>query len=415
LAAPERRIAAVALGLAALLSARQVVAAETRILTLAEAGPEMLGGEYFLVLDPAFVYEADRFAVELAAPLRFRMNATGVREHGLLRREDWDERADAGRALRRVELTLGERVFTLRLGALSHRTVGHGTLVNGYGSSLDPDRLPLGGVVRLVLGGLAVETLVSNLLGPGLFGVSVSLEPLSLGSDVNDRVHLGAAFFWDPPAPRGPDAPSAAFFASSFDVAVVRTKSLKLAPYADLNGRRGGIGIHAGVLADVLLDPVEVSLKAEWRRTDGSYQPEYFDLAYSLEREVGRVGEPEGKADDAFSPSHGWRAEMRAAFPGLAATASVSRRASGMHDASCVMNLDVAGVELAALAAARDFSFHADPRLVLTLVEARWRVHPYIYVWGLAGRLYRVQPAEEGRALVGINQLGAGVGVALAP
>jgi hypothetical protein len=406
-------MAIVGVALAASGSAR---ADAPRALALFEVGPETFDGEAFALLSPGVRVEYEALAVELAAPLRLRLNASRARNLGLLRAQDWDSRADLGRVVREVGLVAYERALDLRLGALAHRDLGHGTIVSDFGNALDPDRLPIGFAGRVAAGAFVVEALASDVLDPGVLGAMVRVEPLSLfRAEPEDRLHATAALFSDWTAPRG-DAPRALVYGLGIDAIAWRGEHLKLAPYLDLNGRGGGFGLHLGVLADLSVSSVELSLKAEWRRAVLPYQPEYFDLAYPIERSALRTVSTEsgtvalGKAALASGAGSGWRAEMRARSADLSAAAALSRRVTGEYDASLVGAVELDSLEVAAFAAARAFAFGHNPQRFFAQLEARYRFSPFLHAWLAAGRVYRLHDGGAEPA----TQIGAGVGGAIA-
>jgi hypothetical protein len=376
-----------------------------------EAGPEWLDGAGFGSIEPGFAFSSDALEVQLGLPMRLRLNGPLAARDGLVRGEDWDSFSDAGRVLRRFELALAERTVTLRMGPLAHQFVGHGTLVNGLASSLDPDSVPVGARGRVVLGAVAAEALASDLASPGVVGGALVLEPLSLWGEVNDRVHFGASLFADPSAPRAAGAPPAVLYGVGLDLGLVRNRWVRLSPYFDANGRGEGFGLHAGLLADLSLGPVDLSLKGEWRRARAPYSPEYFDVAYSLERSdlSARAEAPLAKADAGRGTSNSGRGELRLVAGPLSAAASFSGRGAGLWDVSLVIEASAGELEVAAFLAARAFSLQRDPERVLASAQARYRLSPYLYAWADASRLFR---ALERRPIL---QAAAGMGFAFQP
>jgi len=389
-----------------------------------EAGPEYFGGEYYAALVPAFTLESEPVSLELDVPFRLRLNPALSRGRGVYRTEDWDGLSDAGRVLRRLEVRLGNRTFVGRLGALAHETMGHGTIVSDYGNALLPDAQPVGLSARLAAGPVVAQVVGGNVLGLDLTAASVGLEPLSLWGAPNDRMHLAlsAAVDWDPQAVT---TRRAAVFGASLDATVLRRKEARLAPYADFNTTaRGGHGLHLGLLADFqIASAVELSLRGEYRHTRGPYQPEYFDLAYPLERASSLV-EPEAlaagaslaKADVPFRTDDTWRAELRLRVGPVSFAADVRSRGRDpftralVHDASGVLEVEAGPVSASAFVAARQFDWGHNPGRVLALGEVRYRILPNLHVWTVGGRSYRLEGAGGATELW---QLGGGLGGAL--
>ena len=397
---------------------RSAPAAATEGVLSLEVGPEYYGGEYFADIVPAFSLDAKFLSFEIDAPFRLRLNSALSNTRGFWLREDYDALSAAGRVLRRVDVTLGERTFVGHLGALSHQTLGRGTIVDDFGNSLMPDSQPVGLTARLAVGPVAVEALGANLLGLDVTALSVAIEPLSLWGAPNDRMHvaLSAAVDWDAQAQV---AQRLAVFGASGDAALVRTEPVKLAPYVDFNSTsRGGHGLHVGVLVDLKVDWLELSLRAEYRHTRGPYQPEYFDLAYPLERANALV-EPVSldvaslaKADIPYGTNDSWRAEVRARIGPLSLSVNVDDRGrdpftgARVTDASAVAQVETDKLSVAAFAAARQFDWGHNPGRVLAFAEVRYRITPYLHAWTIGGRQYRL----DGDGPREIWQVGGGLG-----
>ncbi|MFN7133832.1 MAG: hypothetical protein ACK4N5_17285, partial [Myxococcales bacterium] len=170
--------------------------------------------------------------------------------------------------------------------------------------------------------------------------------------------------------------------------------------------RGRGQGLHAGLLADLTLAGVEVGLRAEWRRLWGPYQPEYFDVAYEIER-TDLLGAPKAAFD--FGVGNAFRGEARVRYRSLAVALAASSRGSGVHDASALVGADVGELSVALFAAARAFGGGRGPDKVLARGEVRYRLNEYLHLWFEGGRIYRLL---EGAA-VPLTRVGAGVGGAL--
>jgi hypothetical protein len=380
-----------------------------------EAGPEYLDGQAYASVEPGLQYESEALRLSLAVPLRLRLNSSLTSRDGLLRTEDWDDLSDAGRVLRRFELQLAQRAFTLHLGALAHATIGHGTIVNGLASSLDPDSLPLGAQARVVVGALAVDLLGSDLFAPGVVGASATLEPLSLWGEVNDRLHLSLSLIADPSAPQPSGFPRATVYGAGLDLAVLRTREVRIAPYFDANGRGKGFGLHAGVLADLSLGPAELGLKAEWRRTSGSYLPDYFDIAYSIERLSYLTSDPRPKAGVDGGTFNSWRGEMRLVAGPVTVAAALAGREQERWDGSLVLSTAIGPLDLAAFAALRSFTWGNAPDRLYLLAEGRYRLGSYLYLWAMGGQLERLEGSSGGEAAEPSLQAAMGIGIAAAP
>ncbi|MBR2979534.1 MAG: hypothetical protein IKC51_06340 [Myxococcaceae bacterium] len=380
-----------------------------------DLGVEQQKTSWLFLVEPGLSIQTRPFALRLAAPLRFDMED---RFH--LWSRDWDALSDAGRVLRELSLRVHDGAFRLFLGNLTHTTFGHGTLVQGFIASLDPDAMPLGANARLQLGPVALEAMVSDVFGPEIFGGNLSLEPVSLFGPTYDRLHLTGTFVADPTAPgdaredgtRG-DSSWVILYGVGLDWAVVRTERWQIAPYFDANFNGRGYGFHAGLLADVVFRPLKLSLRAEWRWAQAPYAPDYFDLAYAIERRdfwaAGELPISQAEAVAAIDWAHSGKVELRAESGPLSATAVLAAMGQDLFNASVVVNAVAGDFELSVFGALRHFEFGHNPDRALGLAEARYRFLDYFYTWLSAGQLYRLD--ESGRASA-LFTWSTGVGVA---
>lgn len=374
-----------------------------------EAGPVWFEDGYVLV-EPGLAWESEALALELTAPLLLRVIDFGGGDRGPLRRADWDERSDYGRFLRRFSLTLADGAVVLRAGALSWERIGHGTLFSGYSNTLNPDRHPAGAALTLAAGPVTAQAIWSDLLASRAGGGALVFEPLSLIGDApNDRVHLIVQGGLDLGAP---GTQALALWGLGIDAAVVRSTLLRLSPYVDFNRRGSGSGLHAGLLADLTIAGVDVGLRAEWRRTWGPYQPEWFDLAYEIERED-LLGAPKAAHD--FGVGNGWRAEARVQYRALSIALASSSRGPDVQDASASIGAEVGDLSFALFGAARAFDDARAPDKVFALGEVRYRFGDYFHLWLEGGRIHRLMPREGGGVSApAVTRIGAGLGGALA-
>lgn len=398
-----QRIASLALftaSLALLCRAPRALGAEHSLYV--DVGIEQQKENWLLLVEPGLSIKTRPFELRLAAPLRF-----DVENSFHLWERDWDDLSDAGRVLRRASLQVCDGAVRIFLGALTHTSFGHGTLVQSFSASLDPDTMPLGVSARVQVGPLAFEAMVSDIFGPEVFGGSLALEPASLFGATYDRLHLTGTFMADPRSPGagredGTEAdPSwVILYGVGLDWAIVRTERWQLAPYFDANFNGRGYGFHAGLLADVVFRPLKLSLKAEWRWAKAPYAPDYFDLAYTIERRDywSSSARPiaQAQALDAADPGHSGKVELRVESGPLSATAVFAGLGNDLFNASLVVNAVAGDFDFSLFGALRHFKFGSNPDRALGIAEARYRFLDYFYVWLSAGQLYRLDGA--GRA-----------------
>lgn len=260
-------------------------------------------------------FEVGPLGIGLAAPIDLLVvndDGSGTRDSktygGLLRRRDWDRFENDLRVLRSVRYGHKGDELYLRAGELWGATLGHGTLVDRYDNGLNVDRARFGLALDANTIWFGVETLADSLVDPALLGVRGSLRPF--GDTPGARGwSVGATLAADRTAPRALAtaldasgqtvlqvdaqglpivARAQALYAVGVDTdyELLRTESLRVLPYLDLNRLLGGgNGLHAGVRVDARL-PLDVSLstRLELRELQAGYLPEYFDQPYDLGR-----------------------------------------------------------------------------------------------------------------------------------
>lgn len=400
---PTSRFFALWLWIACLILAPNARGAEHSLYV--DLGIEQQEASWLMLVEPGLSIKTRPFELRMAAPLRF-----DVEESFRLRERDWDDLSDAGRVLRKLSLKLCDGAFRISLGNLTHTTLGHGTLVQGFIASLDPDVLPLGASARIQLGPVAAEAMVSDIFGPEVFGGHLSLEPVSIFGATYDRLHLTGSFVADPGSPGAwredgtrADTSWVILYGLGIDWAIVRTDRWQLAPYVDANFNGGGYGFHAGLLADVVFRPLKLSLKAEWRWAKAPYAPDYFDLAYTIERRDYWSGSElpiaQAQALDAADPEHSGKVELRVESGPLSVTAVFAGLGKDLFNASIVVNAVAGDFDFSLFGALRRFEFGSNPDRSLGIAEARYRFLDYFYVWLSAGQLYRLDDAGRAASL----------------
>jgi hypothetical protein len=160
----------------------------------------------FLAVNAQALLRVWNFRFDVAAPLRFDL--TGA---NLLRQRDWDDTRDAARIPRCMRLDLGDydrppdrydptcgafgfdgqrfdRVyFSARVTPLTNMTLGHGTLVNSFRNSFDPDTPALGVDSEFLLWDwVQARFFLDDVTRPGVMGGRFSLWPMQILS-MRDR------------------------------------------------------------------------------------------------------------------------------------------------------------------------------------------------------------------------------------
>ncbi len=399
-------------GLSALVTQATSARAAELALSL-NVGPDLQAREWFARVEPQLSFSSEPLKLELAAPLRLAMGPLFEGEPGAYRERDFDSSSDAGRVLRRLEVTLGRDAFSLRVGPLSHARLGHGTLVQGFTNELDPEQAPAGAMMAIRSGPLAAELLASDITRSELFAGTLSLEPLTLLGFATDRFHLLVSGAVDGSAPTPGEARQVSFIGAGSDLVLLRFDSFRLTPYFDANARafEHGVGLHAGLMLDIDLTLTSFSLQAEWRRARGAYLPDYFDVAYQLERLAWSDALPKSSVERE-EPWDSALVTLRASFASIDIQTSVSTRPGGALDGSLVLSTNLPLLNFAAVGVWRGES-EGRPERLLMAAQSTLRFTDMLYLWSHAGRLYELGSAQRGEGPKPLWLLGAGAGMAM--
>lgn len=311
-------------------------------------GLSRIGGDLYAAGQLDLGFDLGPVGIGLVLPVDLLVvndDATGSRDAktygGLLRRRDWDRFENDLRILRSVRYGHKGDELYVRAGELWGATLGHGTLVDRYANGLSLDRARFGLALDVNTIWFGVETLADSLVDPALLALRASVRPFGDAPGLR-RWSVGATLAADRTAPRALAtaldpagrtvlqvdsqgtpivARAEAVYAAGVDTdyELLRTDSLRLLPYLDLNRLLGaGNGLHLGVRADARL-PLElaVSARLELRELQAGYLPEYFDQPYDLGRYQTAVAAsgPSGPAT-AFVPKAEAARELRAAGQG---------------------------------------------------------------------------------------------------
>ncbi len=397
-------------------------------LVYVEAGADALGGTGYALAEPGLEYRGQDLHLAVGAPLRLSLVGEGG---GALRREDVDERSDAGAILRRLSYGEEGEAFRLVAGSLPPLTLGHGAVLGQHRASIDPDHGRASALIVLDLGPAVLEGVATDLLAARLYAGRVAI-PVGDLVGLEDRIGLAATYAVDPAAPAGPaervtrartvigPTQAAQLAAAELDVVLVRTKPFALAPYVDAVGLLGsGAGLHVGTSADVRLgrggDTV-LGLRAEWRRMGEGYLPSYFDGFYEVEKLAYPTvaSDPKLATARASRAGDGMAAEARlGAGEALSLGARVEGRGHGPIAAELGADLDLGSTSVAALLARRGAYTPAD-LLDLSgetwlLAESRTGLTESFYVFGTVAQLFHTgddgRPAPLFEASVGVGAI----------
>jgi hypothetical protein len=167
-----------------------------------DVGLASLEGENFLAVNAELLLRIWNFRFDVAAPLRFNVGRSFA-----LRERDWDEGRDFARIPRCMRLDLGDYdrpaerydptctayqhngpqfdrlYFSTRISPLWNVTLGHGTLMNSFRNSFDPDHPALGINTEFELWDwLKVNYILDDITKPRVTGGRISFWPMQIFS-----------------------------------------------------------------------------------------------------------------------------------------------------------------------------------------------------------------------------------------
>ncbi len=376
-----------------------------------ETGPEMLGARLFLGTHLAAGYQDPGAIIHLGLPLRLDLDAGGLRPR------DWDEPEDLAGVVERLELGGRGGPLHVAFGPMDGVSLGHGTLVDGYLTGLDPDDRARGVRVAGVLGPGRVEAVVGDVLAPrflagrasarlrlpwsgglevGAFVArdelpTVAVEPCGTGCD-GDRISIDesgelVAGSWT------------SFLGWGFDagLVVLDARGARLTIYSDLVLEEGlGRGLYSGMAySGGLGHGVSAALRLEYRYLGAGSLPTPFGVFHRYDR-WGIDGLPPKDAAAARSAGHGWLGELALELAGVVKSAVTWRGAEDREE--LVMRLELPGEgrvrgALFAASSAQDPGGLVSPRLLAA--EARFMLSRAFYLGGRIARYPAPNPNGE--------------------
>jgi len=196
-------------------------------------------------------------------------------------------------------------------GQVNAASLGHGTILDRYSNSLDPNRPRRGLALDLNADFGGVETFVNDVAWPAtnVFGARAYVRPLGWGEKPTPLLGswaVGASIVDDHDAPLalasdgGVDAAglpkasktSRVVVGVDTEIELLRNALLEVIPYIDYNFQLGaGSGLHAGTLGNIRLSALaSLWARLEYRYMAPDYIPSYFDTFYDQQRYAYSVG-----------------------------------------------------------------------------------------------------------------------------
>ena len=388
------------------------------------------GQDFFALASPMARLENPHFAVELGAPLRFRLldkdPQQAADDYGpRLRREDWDTKSDYGQVLRKLRIGQKEKVFHLHAGPLTAFTLGEGHLVDRYENRLSPDYHPAGAVATINVGPTRVQLAASDVLSPRLFAGELRMDIGMLVSAEERKEERKERFYgiasvahdFGQAGEEGPGGITAVLLGGN--AALYKGEHLQLFALAAGGTRvdtRTDIGALGGFAFRGLSESnrVEVSGRVEARYQGGTFRFGLFGPSYELAR-FSATGLSEAPLSDEVLPRHlsGFgEVKLRVGSNAveelqMSASASGEYFAFGRTDTDLALTMVLPGGKTTAIARLIIVGVGTQPRYSVR-ATVQQRVLDSLYIWGSGSTLHFPQPDNT---LVRGVSLGAGVGV----
>jgi len=383
-----------------------------------------LDEDHFVLFDLGTVLDFGTFRAGLHVPLNVRIKDNEPENEGRIRCKDWDEAGEWFRVIRFIEVGqpyVGE--FYARYGELVAATLGHGTIVDGYYNTLDPDHYQGGLQMRLDRDRFGAELMVDNLVRPEVFGTRVFYRPFLNGAPFGPRIFrrfaVGFNLVMDIHAPdivtrsgggfpvyNDSGLPEASFIKTGIvgldaELPLLKSKSLHSIFYSDFNLHApDSFGAHLGFRN--LWKPnnaLQLTARIEYQFLGPGYLPSYVNALYELERyqyldQKTKLGWTESVLAD--EQRHGVMIELGAQiFSGLVIRGRYQE--SGRPNDSTVwlqaMFPTVAGLTVSASYLKRTgsgFSDAFDPDEALLIAQARYQFWGPLALQCLFSREWRV-------------------------
>jgi hypothetical protein len=375
---------------------------------------------------------SDVFFLEFGPRFRLRFGDTEPRQDGtepqrrmdlgrVLRLSDWDEASDFGQILDGLGIGREGGPVSFRAGPVTKRTVGLGFVVFRYSNRENPDYHPAAGTLVASLGPLRLEAFASDILGARLFAGHLQWDiARTFTSDeaVIGRYHLALELAGDigiagrlVGTNLSAPAPGASLIHVSADAMLHRSRTARLLVLTGFGTRlnsAGNVGLTLGGAADLSLDSIGLTFRAELRKQAGGFRHGYFGPQYELSRFAGTGFSGAALADELLPDTFSGFGEIRVGV-GQHVWADVALEGFGYGRLDLDATIGVAALEGKVQADARVTVVAAGqaPRLHFS-AGAKIRVLPALYILARAGTLFFAQP--DGSLQRGITAF-AGLGV----
>ena len=399
-----------------------------------EAGPLSLpsgtlggGQDIFAQAQPiARVTRGEGFALELGAPLRFRLLDAEPKQSaqdfpGHLRRQDWDTTSDYGQVLRELRIGRDDNVANLRAGPLSAFTLGEGHLVDRYDNQLSPDYHPAGALLTVNVGPTRVLVAASDILSTRLFASEVRLDIGRIASKQDkhfDRYHAIASVAHDFGKVGEESTESITAALAGGDAALYKGEHLQLFAIGGAGSRVDvsplDVGGFAGFAIRGNTGRVDISGRLEGRYQGGSFRFGLFGPSYELARYSSTGLHELPLAEERTDKNLAGFAELKLGIGSgakeelyMAASIAGEHFTTGRTDTDFTLSLQLPGARTLATARVIVVGIGTQPRYSAH-AELRQRILDWLYLWGAGGTVHFPQP--DGSLAKGYTAgLGAGV------
>lgn len=266
----------------------------------------MYGGnyhaDYIIGVSLGSLFTGRNFTLGLLAPLRFMLK----NESNIIRIKDWDEAEDFARVIPFILFGGKKKYYELFVGNLAGISIGHGTIVHKFYSTMDEDHYRGGIHTRVDLEEGGFEGILSSFTNPSLVGFRGYLKPLVFFNLSNGlkRLSFGFSIIGDFKAPMSfnydnngviitnntalPSMTTSALSILGIDTDwnIYKGKIFEITPYVDgiFEGSNEN-ALHSGVFLGINPSKkTELGLRVEHRYLSSNYIPVYFDSLYQIEK-----------------------------------------------------------------------------------------------------------------------------------
>ncbi len=242
-------------------------------------GMAVIDGNPYFTLNLATELHFGKFGLGLNIPLLYSPKEG-------IRKEDWNSKRDYARIISYVRYGYKGDPFYIRIGALSHTTLGHGFLVYNYNNRIREDEVKVGAELYVDRGFFGFEGFNSDFGRLGLMGIRGFVRPFK-NVPIAGRLQFGGSFVrdFDPDEREAThDGISALGLDAGFPI--FQYSLLSSTVYADYGTIvKHGHGFAEGIIFSLNgIGIFDLGVKLEERQLSPHFTPAYFNSMYEVDK-----------------------------------------------------------------------------------------------------------------------------------